>query len=55
MTREEIKAATLEHGEFDINPVLLPEDAPPEVKSALLRLYNQGRKDLATLEDWLNE
>ena len=60
MTKEEIEAKVECEGGvgetimgYGLNPNYLPEDAPQEIKCAWIRLYNQGRKDLDLIEDWL--
>lgn len=60
MTKEELVIRIArERGVFEYiyymqaNPVLLPEDAPAEVKCAWMRLYSQGSKDVQIIDKWL--
>ncbi len=61
MTRQELRAKAWEKNgietlilDYGLSAVFLPEDAPPEVKCAWLRLQTQGRKDMRIIERWLH-
>ena len=60
MTKNEIRVYTKRQGGvfayihyYRASPVLLPEDAPDEVKCAWIRLFNQGIKDVEIIGHWL--